>query len=196
MSDSDFAGTDKKSSAKPPISPARNIVGVVVLIAVVVVGAIQYSQMLGFNAAVKKLETRSQDENADLMTMQDAEGLLGKSPDGPGTDYNDGNYDFLKKTYTWPALLKSYTLTAYYTKGKEPHLHHYETEGAKLEKAPNVEPPGKIAGGGMKKGGKASPRTADQGSKPPPKPAPKPADEESKPAPEPAPAPAPAKDGN
>ena len=39
---------------------------------------------------------------------------------------------FTKKTYTWKGLINSYTLTAYYTKGKSPALHHIEAEGEEV----------------------------------------------------------------
>ena len=42
-------------------------------------------------------------------------------------------WNFTKKTYTWKGVLKQHTLTAYYTKEKEPHLHHFETEGSKYD---------------------------------------------------------------
>jgi hypothetical protein len=140
MSDPDFSTDPKTSPPKKPISPARNIIGVILLVAVVGVGILQYAQLLGYNAAVKALDTRAQDENAELMTVQEAEGLLAKGPDGPGTDFDDGNFHFLKKTYTWSGLLKSYTLTAYYTKAKDSRLNHYETDGAKLPPRPAAKP--------------------------------------------------------
>ena len=52
MPDPDFSATDKASTSKKPISPARHIIGVVALIAVLAVGGFEYSQKLGYNAAV------------------------------------------------------------------------------------------------------------------------------------------------
>jgi hypothetical protein len=125
---------------KKAISPARNIIGVLVLIAVVAVGVLQYSQLMGFNAAAGRLQTRFEDETKDLMTEPEVDQLLGKAPDGPGSDYDDGNAHYTRTTYTWSGLLKSYTLAAYYTKQKEPKLHHYETEGTKLAPPPAQKP--------------------------------------------------------
>ena len=113
MSDSDFSPTDKKSAPKKSVSPGRNIFGIILLLAVVLVGVFQYSQLFAFNSMVSKLEARANDESKNLMTVPEAEDLLGKSPDGPGVDYVQGPFNFTKKTYTWSGVIKSYTLTAY-----------------------------------------------------------------------------------
>jgi len=70
------------------------------------------------------------------MSVQEAETLLGKSPDGPGSDFQEAERTYTKKTYTWPGLFKSYTLTAFYTKEKDSRLHHFETEGEKYAPEP------------------------------------------------------------
>ncbi len=75
------------------------------------------------------------------MDVQEAETLLGKSPDGPGIEVEDNGRTFTKKTYTWRALLRPQTLTAFYTKEATPHLHHFETQGAKYVEEPNARPP-------------------------------------------------------
>jgi hypothetical protein len=118
------------SSPKKPVSPARHIVGLVVLLAVCAVGWIEYSAVSGFNAAVNALNTRAQDEEHGLLSVQETESLLGKTPDGPGTDVQEGSRTFTKKTYTWRGLIRSHPLTAFYTKDAEGHLHHFETAGA------------------------------------------------------------------
>ena len=130
MSDPSSTGTENTSSSKKKISPARNIVGIVILAAVVVAGFFQYSAVFGYNRAVKALDARSQDEDKGLMQVPDVESLVGKSPDGPGSDFDDGSRTFTKTKYTWRGPLKSYTLTAYYTKGPGPCLHHFESDGA------------------------------------------------------------------
>ena len=79
------------------------------------------------------LEARSQDEDKGLMTVQEAENILGKQPNGPAVDFQDGLWHYTTKTYTWPGVLTHYTLTAYYTTEKDSRLHHYETEGKKVE---------------------------------------------------------------
>jgi len=165
MSNLSSSGTDKTGSSKKPTSPARNIIGLVVLIAVAVVGWFQYSAVLGYNAAVKALEARAKDEEKGLLSNQEAASLFGKSPDGPGSDFQDGIVTYTKKTYTWRGLLKSYTLTAFYTKGAEPGLHHYETEGEKYTPPAPVsskprttaEAPGRARGEGPAKAADPAP---------------------------------------
>ena len=158
MSEPSSGGPEKTVPAKKPVSPARNIIGLIVLVGVLAYGAYEYSFKNAFNAAVAKLEARTLDEDKGLMTVQEAEGLMGKEPDGPAVDFKENDWTFAKKTYTWRGLLKQYTLTAYYTTEKnEPHLHHYETEGTKVElpKAKTVTAPAgpsKGGGGGATKG--------------------------------------------
>jgi hypothetical protein len=140
MSELSSHSTEKTPAPKAPTSPARNIIGLIVLIGVVVFGWFEVSAKRGYVAAVTALETRSQDENKELLTVQEAESILGKAPDGPGSDFKDGTRMFNKQTYTWPGLFKRYTLTAYYTKEKDSRLHHYEPDGSKYEGEKPVPP--------------------------------------------------------
>ena len=133
MSESAPVGPEKTVPAKKPISPARNIIGLIILVAVVVVGVIEYSAYFGHRWAASALKARVEEEEKDLMTVQEAESLLGKAPDGPPVDFKAGSFNFWQKTYSWRGLLKQHTLTAYYTKEKEPRLHHYETDGEKFD---------------------------------------------------------------
>jgi hypothetical protein len=133
MSESAPVGPEKTVPAKKPISPARNIIGLIILVAVVVVGVIEYSAYFGHRWAASALKARVEQEEKDLMTVQEAESLLGKAPDGPPVDFKAGSFNFWQKTYSWRGLLKQHTLTAYYTKEKEPRLHHYETDGEKFD---------------------------------------------------------------
>jgi hypothetical protein len=135
MSDMSSAGAEKTGSSKKKVSPARNAIGIVVLIAVVVFGWLQYSAKSGYNAAATALNGRIEDEDKGLLMVDEAERLIGKAPDGPGSDTEEGNRTFTKKTYSWPGVLKSYTLTAFYTKEANPYLHHFEA-GAKLAAEP------------------------------------------------------------
>ena len=180
MSEPSSVGPEKTSSPKKPISPARNIVGLVILAGVLIVCWFEYSAVLGFNAAVKAAEARTSQEDQSLATVAEAEKLLGKAPDAPAEDFKDGAWNFDKKTYTWKGLLKQHTLTAYYTKEKDPRLHHFETEGTKYDLKANqptaiVEPKGGGApsakgqggrGGGNRGGGapKDKPKTGTSDS--------------------------------
>jgi hypothetical protein len=156
MSEPSSVGPEKSGPPKKPISPARNIVGLVILGAVLVVCWFEYSAVLGFNAAVKALEARTNSEEQNLATVAEAEGLLNKAADGPAEEYKDGPWNFAKKTYTWKGVLKQHTLTAYYTKEKEPKLHHFETEGSKYDLKANQPPVSAAPAGGGDGGGAAS----------------------------------------
>ncbi|HZW31975.1 MAG TPA: hypothetical protein VFF52_14790 [Isosphaeraceae bacterium] len=161
MSDPDFADSGKTDASRPtqmsktdaskqPISPVRHAIGLVVLVAVLAIGWLEYSARRGYQTAVNALNERTQEEDKELMTVQEAENLLGKQPDGPPTDAEDGGRVYSKKTYTWHGLIRSYPLAAFYTKEKDARLHHFETEGAHLAAAPPAtgvnEPPPPLAG--------------------------------------------------
>ena len=145
MSVPSTTGSATTGAPKKGVSPARNIIGLVVLLALAAVAWLEYSAHFGYNGAVKALEARTQDEEKGLMDVQEAESLLGKSPDGPGIEVDDSGRIFTKKTYTWRALLRPKTLTAFYTKEATPHLHHFETQGAKY--VPEENPPRPVAEG-------------------------------------------------
>ena len=82
-------GSATTGTPKKGVSPARNIIGLVVLLALAAVAWFEYSAHFGYNGAVKALEARTQDEEKGLMDVQEAETLLGKSPDGPGIEVED-----------------------------------------------------------------------------------------------------------
>jgi hypothetical protein len=140
MSDPTSSGAENTVPSKKKTSSARNGIGLVVLLALLVVGWFQYSAVLGYNAATKALDARTVDEEQGLLGMQEAENLLGKSPDGPGSDFQEGHRTFTMTKYTWWAPFKSFTLTAFYTKEKDPHLHHFKTDGAELPPEPPPVP--------------------------------------------------------
>jgi hypothetical protein len=131
--------------ARKPVSPVRNAIGLVVLIAVVVIGSVEITSKYRFNAAVNALNERSSDETKELMTQSETNVLLGRQPNGPGVDVGEMGSVFTRKIYTWPSLSGHRFLTAYFTKQSEPRLHHYETPGATSEAAgkstPAVAPP-------------------------------------------------------
>ena len=156
MSDLSSPGPESTGPPKPhapqkvvivkPVSPVRNVIGLIVLVVVVVVGGLEVWAKMGYNSAVKSLDARSQDETKGLLAVDEAESLFRKSPDGPGIDSPETHQTFTRKTYTWRGLINSYTLTAYYTKGADPRLHHFETDGAKFQpepitRQPNPSPP-------------------------------------------------------
>jgi hypothetical protein len=126
MSEPSSSAPGTAGTAKKPVSPARNIIGVIVLIAVVVVGWLEYSAKAGYNAAVTAVNQRLEDEEHGLPAQSEIENKIGKSPDDAGSDVQEGGATYVKKTYTWKGLIGSYSMAAYYTKGREPALHHIE----------------------------------------------------------------------
>ena len=124
-------GSATTGAPKKRVSPARNIIGLVVLLAVAVVVWLEYSGEFRLQRARSKaLEARTQDEEKGLMDAQEAETLLGKSPDGPGSRGEDSGGYLHEENIYLAVLLRPKTLSAFYTKEATPHLHHYETEGA------------------------------------------------------------------
>jgi hypothetical protein len=159
------SGAVNKGSAKKPVSPVRNIIGLIVLIALVAWCWLEYSAVSKYNAAVKALDARLEEDTKALPEVQEAEALIGKAPDGPGNEVTQGSQIFTQKNYTWHGLVKHHTLTAYYTKESKPALHHMETEEKKYQPEPpsiGVQPgavtappkgTGKAGRGGMPPGG-------------------------------------------
>jgi hypothetical protein len=162
MSDLSSSGTEKPGSSKQKVSPLRNAIGLIVLVTVIVVGWLQYSAKSAYNTAATALNERMKEEEKDLMSEQEVDSLLGKSPDGPGSDFRDDFREFTMKTYTWRGVLKSYTVTAFYTKSLQPVLHHYESEGAKLPLEPRPPAPSAttIKGPGSRKAPESTAKTS------------------------------------
>lgn len=182
MSDLTSAGTEKTGKPKAPISPARNIIGLIILIGVTIVGVIEYSAYFGHKWAVNALNTRMADDEKELMTVQEAETLLGKQADGPAVEFKLDVWSYDEKTYTWRGLLKQHTVTAYYTKGKDSRLHHFESDGSKFETPPvrQVESPPRKKSSGKGSSGKTGNGKTE--SQPKPKTAPESKDTPSEPS--------------
>ena len=83
MSEPSSSDIKKTVPGKKPISPARNIIGIIILLGVVVIGGFEVYTKHGYNAAVTALNARTQEENQDLLTVQEAESLLGKGTGRP-----------------------------------------------------------------------------------------------------------------
>jgi hypothetical protein len=169
MSDSSSSGAPMTSPPKKGVSPARNAVGIIALIAVLAVLYFEYSARSAFTNAMNALNTRIGDEEKTLATVEEAESLLGKKPDGPGVDVKGTDEQmYIQKTYTWPGVIRSYTLVAFYTKESKPSLHHVEPEGQKLviEPKPPVVPStakgGRGGGGGGRGAAKSKTKSATE----------------------------------
>ncbi len=131
MSNPTSSRAAKSGTSNKGRPPARNLIGLVLLVVVVAVGWLQYSALGGYNSAVKSLDSRTKAEDQSLMTLEETEKLIGRSPDGPGTTSKERDRTIIKKTYTWPGMLKSYKLTVFYMKLSDIRLLRYETEVAK-----------------------------------------------------------------
>ncbi len=131
MSEPSRSPAENTGSPKKKVSPARNLIGLIVLVVVLAVAGFQYAALIRYSFAVKALDARALDDDKGLMTNQEADSLLDKAPDGPGSDFTEEGRRFTKKTYTWQGPLKSFTLTAFYTNGSAAFLHHFEAQGEK-----------------------------------------------------------------
>ena len=131
MSDPSRSPAENTGSPKKKVSPTRNLIGFVVLVVVLAVAGFQYAALIRYSVAVKALDARAVDDDKGLTTNQEADSVLNKAPDGPGSDFTEEGRNFTKKTYTWQGPLKSFTLTAYYTNGTAAYLHHFESQGEK-----------------------------------------------------------------
>jgi hypothetical protein len=154
MSDPSSTGIESTGPPKKKVSPARNVAGLVVLLALIAIIAFQYPAVLRYNAVVKALDARMNDEDKGVLKAPEAESLLGK-PDSPGSELEQNGLKLTEKTYTWQGPLKSFTLKAFYTRGAEPYLHHFETDGAKfVPEQVAAAPAGNVptAPGGARKG--------------------------------------------
>ena len=131
MSDPSPSPIENTGSPKKKVSLTRNLIGLIVLVVVLAVAGFQYAALIRYTVAMKALDARAVDDGKSLMTNQEADSLLGKAPDGPGSEFTEEGRNFTKKTYTWQGPLKSFSLTAYYTNGADAFLHHFEAQGEK-----------------------------------------------------------------
>ncbi len=134
-------GAGPAKPAKKGVSPTRQVIGVLALFGVLLFGGKQLAAIIGHNRAVWALDKRMQEEDKELMLEREVEDLIGRTPDNPGEEITQNQRTFTKKTYTWIGPLKVFTLTAYYTKEKNPGLHHFEPAGTTYEPDPLPPPP-------------------------------------------------------
>lgn len=120
------------AAGRAKVSPARNILGVILLILFSTTAVMEFLANRRFSTAVDAIQKRMPKEPSsgsaiveDLPTQVETETILGRSPDGPLVS-EDGNQ---KATYTWQGLLRKHVLTAYYTNALKPHLIRVATDG-------------------------------------------------------------------
>jgi hypothetical protein len=104
------------------VSPARNAIGLVLLVALSPVAYLEWDANRRSSAAISKLNQAMANEEGGLLTMEQVEGLLGRSPDGPGVA--EGRE--LKVRYTWRGVFRRYPLVAVYTGRERPGLLRIE----------------------------------------------------------------------
>jgi hypothetical protein len=89
-------GERANPKGKKKVSPARNAVAAVLLVAISLVAYLEWSANRRSSAAVSKLNALLGKEDSDLLAMEQVEVLLGRKSDGPVVEENGA----LKATYT------------------------------------------------------------------------------------------------
>jgi hypothetical protein len=107
-----------KPAGKKKVSPARNAIGVVLLVVLSAVAYLEWDANRRSAAGIAKLNQALAAEEGDLLSMEQVEELIGRKPDGPGVP--DGRD--LKFTYTWRGVFRKYPLIAIYTNKSKPAL--------------------------------------------------------------------------
>src|SRR5882757_5549453 len=103
-----------KLGLKKKVSPARNAIGLVLLVAFSAVAYLEWDANRRSSAGIFKLNQALANEEGGLLSMEQVEGLLGRKPDGHGVA--EGRE--LKATYTWRGVFRKYPLVAVYV-GKD-----------------------------------------------------------------------------
>jgi hypothetical protein len=107
---------------KKKVSPARNAIGLVLLVAFSAVAYKEWDANRRSNAAIFKLNQVLANNEDDLLSMEQVEGLLGRGPDGPGVAEGQEK----KVTYTWRGVFRKYPVVAVYTNKSRPALLRIE----------------------------------------------------------------------
>jgi hypothetical protein len=104
------------------------LIGLVVLIAVATVAAVELRAFYAANQAVKKLEKAQdqdqKDKSASTLTKERVQSIVGKAPSGP--DEKEGMQD--KQTYVWRGIFRKYKLTAFFEGGEDARMQNFSTE--------------------------------------------------------------------
>jgi hypothetical protein len=107
---------------KKKVSPARNAIGLVLLIALSAVAYLEWDANRRSSAGIARLSQALAKEEGDLLSMEQVEALLGRGPDGPGVA--EGRE--MKVRYTWRGVFRKYPLVAVYTNKNQPALLRIE----------------------------------------------------------------------
>ena len=111
-----------RPKATKRVSPLRNAIAVVLLVAFSTLAYLEWNANRQSGAAITKLNRALTGDEGDPLSKEQVEGMIGRRPDGPGVD-QDGA---LRVTYTWKGAIREYPLTAFYTKQSPPRLLRIE----------------------------------------------------------------------
>jgi len=111
-----------KSGPKRKVSPVRNAIGLLLLVAFSAVAYLEWDANRRSSAGILRLNQALANEEEDLLSMEQVASLLGRGPDGPAV--TEGRE--LKVTYTWRGVFRKYPLVAVYKGGDRPALLRIE----------------------------------------------------------------------
>jgi hypothetical protein len=122
MHDEGTASERAEPGRKKQVSPARDAIGLVLLVAFSAVAFLEWDANRRSNAGIAELNEALAKEEGDLLSMEGEEGLLGRGPDGPGVP--EGRE--LRVTYTWMGVFRKCPVVAVYKGGDRPALLRIE----------------------------------------------------------------------
>jgi hypothetical protein len=123
-----------KEKEKKKVSLARNAIATLLLASFSTVAYMEWSANRQASAAFRKLNETLDKDNGELLSMKEAEDLIGRKPDGPAVEENGT----LKVTYRWKGVFRQYPLIAIYKKQSPPKLLQIST--ANGERPPPADP--------------------------------------------------------
>jgi hypothetical protein len=107
---------------KKKVSPLRNAIGLVLMVAFSAVAYVEWDANRRSSAGIARLNQALAKEEGDLLSMEQVEVLLGRGPDGPGVAEGQEK----KVTYTWRGVFRKYPLVAVYVGKNRPGLIRIE----------------------------------------------------------------------
>jgi hypothetical protein len=122
MNDEGTAQQSAQPKVKKKVSPVRNVIAFVLLVAFSAIAYLEWNANRQSNAAKTKLNNALAKEEGDLLSQKQVEDLIGRQADGPGVEGGDE----LKVTYTWKGIFRQYPMIAVYKKQNPPKLVRME----------------------------------------------------------------------
>ncbi|MBX6316015.1 MAG: hypothetical protein IRY99_24345 [Isosphaeraceae bacterium] len=118
------AQPEARPKGKKRVSPARNAIGLSLLVVCATVAYLEWNANRQHGAAVRKLERYLDQEQDNMLSRDEVEKMIGRAADGPASNENLQQ----KVTYTWRGVIRKHVLTAYYTGDSKPRLIRIETK--------------------------------------------------------------------